>query len=137
MNKSFRIKTDKKTKHYYIEYAEVNEEERYIDFRLNQDVKQFYLKLRKEEYTVFLLDNIIKLSTAFQLYLSKWLSCNSNFKNDVSITTDDAKLRFYCDTSIRIANFIRKLDSAIRMINAKKNLSVNYQRINKKEIKKI
>ena len=39
MNKSFRIKTDKKTKHYhYIEYAEVDEEEKYIDFRLSQDV---------------------------------------------------------------------------------------------------
>ena len=138
MNKSFRIKTDKKTKHYhYIEYAEVDEEEKYIDFRLSQDVKQFYLKLRKEEYTVFLLDDIMKLSTAFQLNLFKWLSCNSNFKNDVSITIDDAKIRFYGDISIRTADFIRKLDSAIKKINAKTNLKVSYQRINKKGSKKI
>lgn len=38
MNKSFRIKTDKKYYHY-IEYAEVDEEERYIDFKLSEDVK--------------------------------------------------------------------------------------------------
>lgn len=120
MNKSLRIKTDKKTKHYhYIEYAEVDEEERYIDFKLSEDVKQFYLKLRKEEYSVFLLNDIVKLSTLFQLNLFKWVSCNSNFKNDVSIYIEDAKLRFYGDASIRTADFTRKLDSAIKQINKK------------------
>lgn len=136
MNKSFRIKTDKKHYHY-IEYAEVDEEERYIDFKLSEDVKQFYLKLRKEEYAVFLLNDIVKLSTVFQLNLFKWLSCNSNFKNDVSIYIEDAKLRFYGDASIRTADFTRKLDSAIKQINKKTNLDLSYQRVNKRGSRKI
>ena len=123
MNKSFRIKTDKKTKHYhYIEYAEVDEEKKYIDFRLSQDVKQFYLKLNRDEYTVYLLDDFVKLSTTFQSHLFKWLSCNSNFKNDVSIAIDTAKLNFYGDASLRTADFIRKMDSALKQINSKTNI---------------
>jgi hypothetical protein len=84
MNKSFRIKTDKKHYHY-IEYAEVDEEERYIDFKLSED----------------------------------------------------AKLRFYGDASIRTADFTRKLDSAIKQINKKTNLDVSYQRVNKRGSRKI
>ena len=67
----------------------------------------------------------------------KWLSCNSNFKNDVSIYIEDAKLRFYGDASIRTADFTRKLDSAIKQINKKTNLDVSYQRVNKRGSRKI
>ena len=115
--KGFRIKEGKKIKFYgYVSKAEIDEEEKYIEFRLDKDVQKFYLQLQKGEYTSFLLKDILALSTTFQMNVFRWLACNSGFDNAVPISIEDAVIHFN-GKEIQTKHLIEKIDSALKKIN--------------------
>ena len=57
MKSCFRIKEDEDTENYYhwVEMAKNKKKERYITFKINKEVQQFYLQLKKGSYTIYLL----------------------------------------------------------------------------------
>lgn len=129
MKSCFRIQTDE-TDYYYhwVEKAKNNKKAKTISFKLNCEVQQFYLQLNKGEYTVYLLKDLLALSTIFQANLFRWLCCNSGFYNDVEINIEKAKLCFY-GKNIESNAFIRKVESALTIINKRTNISATYEKI--------
>lgn len=129
VNKAFRMEDDKKIKYYqYVHDAEIDKEEKYIEFTLSKKVQEFYLQLQKGEYTSFLLKDILALSTNFQINLFRWLACNAGFKNTVKINIEDAKLHFY-GKEVVTSRLIEKLDSALKAINERTNINATYIKI--------
>lgn len=126
MNSSFRLQSDK-TEYYYhwVEKAVNNTDSQTVAFSLSNDVKEFYLQLKKGEYTVYLLENIVGLSTVFQACVFRWLYSNSGFHNEVKIGIENAKLCFY-GKEIETKTFTRRLDKALEVINKKTNIQAEY-----------
>lgn len=129
MKSCFRIQTDKKKYYYHwVERAEEDQESKTVSFQLNKEVQQFYIQLNKGEYTVYLLKDLLALSTMFQANLFRWLCCNSGFSNGVEIDIEKAKLCFY-GKEIETKTFIRRIESALKNINEKTNISATYEKI--------
>lgn len=128
VNKSFRMEDDENITYYtYVSKALINKEEKYIEFRLDKDVQQFYLKLQKGEYTSYLLKDLLKLSTIFQANLFRWLSCNSGFENTVSINIENAAMHFY-GNDLQGKELIKKIDKALEVINEKTCIQATYEK---------
>lgn len=129
MNKSFRMEDDTEVSYYhYVSHAKINKKDRNIKFKLDDEVKQFYVQLQKGEFTNFLLKDILALSTTFQMNLFKWLTCNAGFNNDVKIPVDKAKLLFY-GKEVATGRFIEKIDAALEKINNKTKMYASYEKI--------
>lgn len=137
MNSCFRIKTENNIDDYYhwVEKAKNYKDKKYIVFKLNEEVQQFYLQLKEGEYTIYLLKDLLALSTLFQANLFRWLSSNGGFKNNVKISIDDAKVLFYGNKELTTKKLTVKLNSALDVINRKTNIEASYNQI--KEGKKI
>lgn len=130
MKSCFRIKTDKSEKYYHwVETAENFKDEKYITFKLNEEVQQFYLQLKSGEYTIYLLKDLLALSTIFQANIFRWLCCNAGFNNSIKISIEDAKLFSYGNSDIATKRFIEKLDNALNVINEKTKISATYKKI--------
>lgn len=128
-NKAFRMEDDKKIRYYqYVHDAEIDKEEKYIEFTLSKKVQKFYLQLQKGEYTSFLLKDILALSTTFQMNLFRWLACNSGFDNAVPISIEDAVVHFN-GKEIQTKHLIEKIDYALEKINQKTSINASYEKI--------
>lgn len=131
MNSSFRIQSDNVDTHYHwIEKAKNYKKEQYVTFQIHQEVREFYLQLQKGEFTIYLLKDLLALSTVFQATLFRWLCTNSGFKNDVEIDIEKAKLTFY-GKKIQTYKLIEKLDSALKKISAKTSINASYEKVYK------
>lgn len=129
MNKSFRMEDDAEVSYYhYVSHAKINKKDRNIKFKLDDEVKQFYVQLQKGEFTNFLFKDILALSTTFQMNLFKWLTCNAGFNNDVEISVDKAKLHFY-GKEVETKELTRRIDAALEKINNKTKISASYEKI--------
>lgn len=128
MAKNFQMETDEEIIYYhYVEKATINKSNKSIKFKLNDEVKQFYIQLKKGEYTNYLLKDLLALSTTFQANLFRWLSCNAGFSNDVLIRIEDAAKCFY-GKEIKSGDLIRKIDSALKVINERTNINATYEK---------
>lgn len=128
MAKNFQMETDDEIIYYhYVEKAIINKSNKSIKFKLNDEVKQFYIQLKKGEYTNYLLKDLLALSTTFQANLFRWLSCNAGFSNDVLIQIEDAAKCFY-GKEIKSGELIRKIDSALKVINERTNINATYEK---------
>lgn len=126
----FKLTYDTTEKYYHwVEKAENHIQEGYVTFRLSKDVQEFYLQLKTGEYTVYLLNDILVLSTTFQANLYRWLACNSNFNNTIKINIDDAKRIFYGSDKIATSRLIEKIDTALKKINKVTNITASYTKI--------
>ncbi len=130
MNKSFQIESDKEITYYhYVKSSKLNKEEKYISFKIDNEVREFYLQLKTGEFTVFLLKDILALSTIFQCNLFRWLACNSGFNNKIRIKIDDAKSIFYGNDKITTSRLIEKIDNSLNVINKKTNINASYEKV--------
>lgn len=132
MNSCFRIKSDKNVDEYYhwVEKAKNYKDKKYIVFKLSEEVQQFYIQL-SGDYTIYLLQDLLALSTMFQANLFRWLSCNGGFDNNVKISIEDAKLEFYGDADLPTKKLITKIDSALVAIRKRTNVEASYVQIKK------
>lgn len=129
INSSFQIKsvhkdsdeTDKKYYHW-VENAETRSKSGYVVFRLSEDVQQFYLQLKKGEYTVYLLKDLISLSTIFQANLFRWACSMSGYNNDVFISLEEATYIFNRNKSIEPYDLVRAIKRNILAINERTSL---------------
>ena len=129
MSSSFCIRTESLDLYYHwIEHVRVDKDEKTVYFKLSSDVKKFYLKLQNGK-TIYLLNDLLSLSTMFQANLFRWLSANCNFANPVGINIEDAKLQFNNDTEILTKKFIEKLDRALDKINNATHVYATYEKI--------
>lgn len=127
----FRIRNGSKTKFYHwVETAEIDSETKTITFKLNDEVQQFYLQL-KDNKSLYMLQDLLSLSTMFQANVFRWLVANRDFKKPSYISIDDAKLQFYNDENIETKAFIRKLDNALLKINSCTEIEAFYEKIMK------
>lgn len=108
----------------------------HIIFKLSNDVRGFYLDLHKGK-TVYLLADLLSLSTIFQANLFRYLTCNSNFNNDIKISPQDMKLKLANNDELRTDVLTKMVERAVRQINEKTQLNVEYkiERENYKKIK--
>lgn len=120
---------DEVVSYHWVEKCRNNDKKEIITFKLNKEVQQFYLKLNTGDYTVFLLKDLLELSSVFQANLFKWLTCKSGFSNAVPISIDDAKLHFYGKSDLKTSEFIKKIDSALEKINEKTNITASYEKV--------
>ncbi len=133
MNSSFCIRTESLDLYYHwIEHVRVDKEEKVVYFKLSNDVKKFYLRLNSGK-TIYLLNDLLSLSTLFQANLFRWLASNCNFVNAVSISIEDAKLQFNGEEEIVTKKFIEKLDRALEKVNALTHVKANYEKIYEKK----
>lgn len=131
MDSHFQITEGKIVKKYHwVEYCEINHEKEIVTFKLSEKVRKFYLQLKENNYTIYLLKDLLALSTLFQANVFRWLSCNSNFENGVKINIEVAKQKFY-GGKIETGAFIRKLNSALDTIRRKTNIDASYIPIKK------
>lgn len=129
MDSHFSIRKNERIyKYHWVDMCYIDDKEKVISFKLKDEVRNMYLNLKENTHTVYLLNDLLSLSTLFQANLFRWLSCNSNFSNDIPITINNAKQMFY-GGEIETSSFIRKLDSAINAINKKTKLTVSYKKI--------
>lgn len=129
MDSHFQITEDGIIKKYHwVECCEINPKTETVVFKLSDKVKKFYIQLKENSYTVYLLKDLLALSTLFQSNLFRWLSCNSNFKNKVKINIEDAKRIFY-GNEIETKTFIRKIDAALDVIRRKTNIDATYCKV--------
>ena len=129
MNKSFQMEDEEEINYYhYVKSAKIIKKSKTIKFKIDEEVKQFYLELKRGKYTSFLLKDILALSTTFQMNLFRWLACNAGFKNAVSINIDDAKIHFY-GKEVITSRLIEKIDSALEAINERTNINATYEKI--------
>lgn len=129
MNKSFQMEDEEWIEYFhYVKSAKLNKKTKTLKFKIDDEVKPFYLELQKGEYTSFLLKDILALSTTFQMNLFRWLACNAGFKNTVKIKIEDAKMHFY-GKDLASGELIRKLDSALKAVNEKTNIKATYEKI--------
>lgn len=120
-------KNGKLIKYYHwIETAEIDLEDKVITFKLNDEVRDFYLNLQKGQYTVYKLKEMLSLSSVFQCNVFRWCCANSGFNNVITLNIKDAKTLFN-GKEIRTNAFIEKLDAAINKINKKTSLNVTYK----------
>lgn len=131
MGSHFQITEGKIIKKYHwVECCEINHDTETVAFKLNEEVRKFYLGLKENSYTIYFLKDLLALSTLFQANVFRWLSCNSNFKNLVKIDIEDAKHIFY-GADIETKTFIRKLNAALEVIKVKTNIEASYTTIKK------
>lgn len=130
MKSCFRIKRDENIEKYYhwVEDAENHKDEKYIIFKLSKEVQQFYLRLNEDNYTVYVLKDILDLSTLFQANLFRWLSCNAGFKNNINISIENAVWAFN-GKDIQTKHLISKIDAALKVINEKTNIEASYEKV--------
>ena len=81
---------DSDTYYSWIEMARLDWKKETLTIRLSEDVAQFYLQLQ-DHLLVYQLENILKLSTLTQTRIYQWAYSKKGFKNDVSISVEDAK----------------------------------------------
>lgn len=115
-------------KYHWIEKCRIDNENKVIYFKLSEDVRNFYLGLKENSYTIYLLKDLLALSTLFQANLFRWLTCHSGFNNSIQIKIEDAMLHFY-GSVINGNEFVRKLDSALKVIKDKTCVSATYEKI--------
>ena len=129
MNKSFQMEDEEWIEYFhYVKNAKLNKKTKTLKFKIDDEVKPFYLELKKGKYTSFLLKDILALSTTFQMNLFRWLACNAGFNNDIIIPIEDAKIHFY-GKEIETKGLVRKIDSALEVINQRTNINATYEKI--------
>ena len=129
MNKSFQMEDEEWIEYFhYVRSAKLNKKTKTLKFKIDDEVKPFYLELKKGKYTSFLLKDILALSTTFQMNLFRWLACNAGFNNDITIPIEDAKIHFY-GKEIETKGLVRKIDSALEVINQRTNINATYAKI--------
>lgn len=116
--------------YHWIETAEIDLDEKVIYFKINDEVRDFYLELQRGQYTVYKLKEMLSLTSIFQCNVFRWCSANSNFKNTVCLNIEDAK-KMFDQTDIRTNAFIEKMNTAVKRINEKTSLHVEYQIVRK------
>lgn len=130
MDSHFKITIGRKiNKYHWVEKCQIDLDEQEVSFRLSEEVKEFYLGLKENSYTIYLLKDLLALSTMFQANLFRWLSCNSNFENTVRISIEDAKKIFYGNENLETRKLIEKLDQALNKIRVKTNIDATYEKI--------
>lgn len=117
-------------KFHWVESCLVSNANKEVTFKLNDEVRNFYLDLKENSYTIYLLKDLLALSTLFQANVFRWLSCNSNFNNKIKISIDDAKQMFY-GGEIETKTFIRRLNNALDAIGRKTNIEATYTKVKK------
>lgn len=125
----FTIQDENSDTYYsWIEMARLDWKKETLTIRLSEDVAQFYLRLQ-DHFLVYQLENILKLSTITQTRIYQWAYSKKDFKNDVSITVEDAKEFFGCK-NVRTVDFTRKyLEPALKVINDRTDLNIKYEKV--------
>lgn len=114
--------------YHWIEFAKVDWEKQTLKIRLSDEVKKFYLNIQKRG-VIYNLKNVLSLSTLFQVRLYQWAYSKTSFHNRVSICTEDAMRLFYGEKKIKVSEFIRYLDRAVKSVNEKTDLFVAYEKV--------
>lgn len=107
-----------------------------VYLRLSNEVRNFYLELGKQNLT-YTLENILALRTLTDARLYQWAYGKKGFKNEVSISIEDAKLLFCGKEELETYDFLTKyLDQSIKRINKKTDLTLSYEKVRKSGVNK-
>lgn len=122
-------KGNKVWKYHWIETAFIDSDEEYITFRLNDDVRHFYLDLQPGAYALMQYKDMLAMQTIFQVNVFRWVSANSNIEKmygrPAVISVERAR-DYFGAKDMRSDSFFRNIDNAIKRINDKTELSVSY-----------
>lgn len=124
----FWIRSETKARAYhFVETAEIDYNEQFVKFKISNEVAQFYLKINQDKKTFYALKDLLSMHTLFQANVFSWCQSKCNFKNDVLIKIEDAKLAFNGEKPIETYKFIEKLKMAVATINEKTPLQVSFK----------
>ena len=137
INSSFCIMGEETESYYHwVEMCKIDWDKNVVYLRLSNEVRNFYLELGKQNLT-YTLENILALRTLTDARLYQWAYGKKGFKNEVSISIEDAKLLFCGKEELETYDFITKyLDQSIKRINEKTDLTLSYEKVRKSGVNK-
>ena len=129
MKSCFKIRSEEEvTFYHWVETGKINKNNKIITFKLNDEVQKFYLQL-KDNKSLYMLQDLLSLSTMFQANVFRWLVANRDFKKPSYISIDDAKKQFNNEKEIPTFKFMEKLDRTIKKINSCTEIEASYEKI--------
>lgn len=137
INSSFCIMGEETESYYHwVEMCKIDWDKNVVYLRLSNEVRNFYLELGKQNLT-YTLENILALRTLTDARLYQWAYGKKGFKNEVSISIEDAKLLFCGKEELETYDFLTKyLDQSIKRINEKTDLTLSYEKVRKSGVNK-
>lgn len=112
---------------HWLDEADIDDKKEFVSLRMGRFLKEYFLRLSKEERTIYKIGYILNFKRKTSINLYRWAYSKVNFCNGVSMSISDAKLEIANNPDVKTNDLFRyHIEPAVAEINEKSDLTITY-----------